>query len=133
MTTFDPMHGPAVQVAGKEGGVWIAGMRAGTLTSWRLVFSPTAVRKDGEGNPMLTEDGKPIPAYTLFGEGHLLRFFLGSVGSPVRVRVVPARIPARIGRPAPPIPRPFVVTGLLFSITPSRIVISEGAIEPAHG
>lgn len=116
------MIGPAAQAIGQEGRVKIAGLHAGILTGWRLVLSPTTKHE---------ETG--LPAYTLFGEGHLLRFFLGTAGSAVRVRVMPTPTPFRIGRPKPPTARPFVVVGKLFSITPTRIVLSEGAIEPAHG
>jgi hypothetical protein len=127
------MPGPSAQSIGSEGIVSIAGLRAGDLTTWRLVLSPTAIRKDADGNALLTDDGRTLPAYTLFGEGHLLRFFLGAVGSRVRAHVVPTQPPTRIGRPKPPKLRPFTVAGILFSLTPTHIVISEGDIEPAHG
>lgn len=127
------MRGPAAQAQGGAGSVRIAGLYAGTLRCWRLVLSPTAKRTDAAGNPILAADGTPIPAYTLFGEGALLRFFQGGVGAPVLADLTPATPPARIGRPTPPTPRPFRLAGVIAELTARRIVIASGEIVVARG
>jgi hypothetical protein len=120
---FNPMRGPATQAAGSVGVVRIAGLYAGTLTAWRIVVSPTRT--------VAGPDGQPIPAYTLFGEGHLLGFFRASVGAAVTANLTPATPTARIGRPKPKPSRPFRLVGEVFELTPRRIVIAAGEIVPA--
>lgn len=119
---------PTTQAVGSIGTVRIAGLRAGALTDWRLVLSPTTVRRGADGQPILGEDGKPISAYTLFGEGTLLRYFRAAVGAPVVADLVPAAPPARIGRPRPKPVRPFRLAGVVFELTARRIVIASGEI-----
>lgn len=133
MIDFDPMRGPAAQAVGSAGIVTIAGLRAGTLSSWRLVLSPTAIRKDASGAPILGDDGKPIPAYTLFGEGSMLRFFRGALGVVVTASLTPSTPPTRIGRPKPKTPRPFTLAGVVAELSARRIVIAAGEIIVARG
>jgi len=122
--------GPPAQAIGSAGTIHIAGLRAGSLTSWRMVFSPTAKRLGADGLPLLGDDGKPMPAYTLFGEGTLLRYFRGAIGEPVIAELVPTTTPTRIGRPKPKPMRPFRLAGVVFELTARRIVIASGEIVP---
>lgn len=124
----DPMRGPPTQASGGAGTIRVAGLRAGALTSWRIVLSPTAVRTDATGQPVLDDEGRAIPAYTLFGEGVLLRYFGGAVGAAVVADLTPATPPTRIGRPKPKPARPFRLAGVLFELTARRIVIASGEI-----
>ena len=128
IAAFDPMRGPPTQMVGNTGIVRIAGLRAGALTSWRIVLSPTTVRRDATGTPILTDDGQPIPAYTLFGEGALLRYFVQAVGASVVAELISGAAPLRIGRPRPRPPVPFRLAGMVYELTARRIVIASGEI-----
>ena len=102
--------GPQATSRGEAGTVTIAGLTIGALTSWYVVISPTT--------------NKP----TLFGEGVFKRFYQQGVGAQVRAEVVPSAVPHRIGRPRPPTPKPFTLTGKLFELTAGKVTISEGEI-----
>ena len=128
MISPDPMRGPPTQAAGSTGTIRVAGLRAGALTSWRIVLSPVAVRVDADGQPVLDEEGRPIPAYTLFGEGALLRYFGGAVGASVVANLTPATPPTWIGRPKPRPVRPFRFAGVVHELTARRVVIASGEI-----
>lgn len=104
------MRGPPAIAQGNTGELRIGGLKAGTLTEWRVVMSPTT--------------GKP----TLFGEGRFLRYYGGSVGMEARADVTPVSPPTRIGRPKPPKAKPFTLTGRVVELTPSRITIADGEI-----
>lgn len=107
---FDAMRGPASIAHGDTGIVRIAGMRAGSLTTWRVVISPAT----------------QLP--TLIGEGRFLRYYQGALGCKVRADVVPRKAHAYIGRPKPPTPRPFAIEGTLHELSTGTIVISYGTI-----
>lgn len=113
--TLDPMRGPPAIASGTAGELRIGGMKAGTLTTWRVVISPTT--------------GKP----TLFGAGRMLRFFAQSMGKQAHVALIPAPQPYRIGRPKPKTPKPFVLVGKIVEFSAGRITIAEGEIEYARG
>jgi len=119
------MRGPATQAAGQAGIVRIGGLRAGVLTSWRMVISPTVT--------LPGPDDTRLPAYVLFGEGQLLRYFQQAIGVAAEADLTPASPPARIGRPQPRVPRPFCLTGVLVELTATRIVIGQGTTGPARG
>lgn len=105
------MNGPSAITRGMGGTIRIGGLRAGRLAAWHVVISPTT--------------GKP----TLFGEGAFLRFYAGAVGMRAQADVMPTATPARIGRKAPPKPKPFTLTGRIAELTARSIVIAEGSIE----
>lgn len=109
--TFDPMRGPATVARGEQGRVFIGGLRAGVLTEWRVVISPTTK--------------KP----TLFGTGRIGRYYQQTIGGMARIELTPAPTPRRIGRPTPPTPRPFVLVGTIAELTSKTITIASGEIE----
>lgn len=109
--SFDPIRGPSAMVHGKEGSLFIGGLRAGVLTEWRVVMSPSTQ--------------KP----TLFGKGRIGRYYIQAVGGQVRAELVPAAIPKRIGRKAPPVLKPFVLIGTIAELTGKTITISHGEVE----
>jgi len=109
--SFDPLRGPSAMAQGERGTIRIGRLRAGTLTKWRVVISPTTQRP------------------TLFGEGRIGRYYMQAVGGTARVELTPAPIPRRIGRSTPPTPRPFVLVGTIAELTGKTITISHGEIE----
>jgi hypothetical protein len=108
--SFDPMRGPSALAQGTSGTLRIGGLRAGYLTKWRVVMSPTT--------------GKP----TLFGEGKIGRYYTQAIGGTARAELTPAPIPRRIGRPTPRTPAPFVLQGTIAELTGKTITISNGEI-----
>lgn len=102
---------PSAFAQGTGGAVRVARLAAGTLTSWRVVISPTT--------------GMP----TLFGEGRFCRLYAGALGAQASVELVPAPVPARIGRPKPKKPAPMTLTGKIAELTARSIVIAEGTLE----
>ena len=110
MPSFDPMRGPPAIARGTAGVLRIGGLRAGVLTEWRVVTSPTT--------------GAP----TLFGAGRIRRYFTQALGAVVRADLTPAPHPARIGRPKPPKVRPFTLTGRIVEINAGHITIAHGEI-----
>jgi len=105
------MRGPSAMEHGERGTIRIGGLRAGVLTKWRVVMSPTTQRP------------------TLFGEGRIGRYYTQAVGGTARVELTPAPLPRRIGRPTPPTPRPFVLVGTIAELTGKTITISHGKVE----
>lgn len=104
------MDGPAAIARGTTGALRIGGLKAGRLTTWKVVISPTT--------------GKP----TLFAEGAFVRFYTPGVGCQAVAHLTPAPTPARIGRPKAPMPKPFVLTGKIVEFTARQIVLAEGEI-----
>jgi hypothetical protein len=102
---------PAALAQGTHGVLHIAGLRAGHLTEWRVVMSPTTK--------------KP----TLFGTGRIGRYYTQAVGGIVRAELTPTPIPRRIGRKAPPLLKPFVLIGTIAELTGRTITISHGEVE----
>jgi hypothetical protein len=106
------MIGPPATVGqGKVGTLHIGGMRAGVLTEWRVVVSPTT------------------NLFTLFGTGRIGRYYMQSVGGTIRADLTPTPIPRRIGRKTLPTPRPFVLRGIIAELTGRTITISHGEVE----
>jgi hypothetical protein len=106
------MIGPPATVGqGKAGTLHIGGMRAGILTEWRVVVSPTT------------------KLFTLFGTGRIGRYYAQAVGGVVRAELTPAPVPKRIGRKTPPTPKPFVLRGIIAELTGRTITISHGEVE----
>jgi hypothetical protein len=105
--------GPPTQAQGSAGVLRIGGLRAGVLTEWRVVISPSTKRP------------------TLFGKGRIARYYVSAVGSVARVELTPAPVPRRIGRPAPKTPAPFVLIGTIAELTGKTITISNGEVEKA--
>ncbi len=105
------IHGPAAVAEGTQGTLRIGNLRAGVLTKWRVVMSPTTKRP------------------TLFAEGRIGRYYVQAVGSVARVELTPAPVPRRIGRPAPKALLPFVLIGTIVELTGKSITISNGEIE----
>lgn len=101
---------PGTAALGTQGAIRIGGLRAGVLTAWRVVMSPST--------------GKP----TLFGTGRIGRYYAQAVGAQARLELTPTPIPARIGRKAPPVLRPFVLIGTIAELTSKSITISHGDI-----
>lgn len=108
--SFDPMRGPPAIAIGTAGTLRIGGLRAGTLTSWRVVTSPTT--------------GKP----TLFGEGRIKSYYTQAIGDEACADLAPSAPPRRIGRPRPKVPKPFTLTGRIVEITAAHITIADGEI-----
>lgn len=102
---------PPTQAEGAAGTLRIGGLRAGVLTKWRVVLSPST----------------KMP--TLFGEGKIARYYATAVGSVARVELTPAPAPRRIGRPVPKPMQPFVLIGTIAELTGKTITISNGEIE----
>ena len=86
----------------------IGGARIGTITSFRLVMSPTT--------------GKP----TLIASGVFLRYYIGQCVE-VEAVVIPSVPPRRIGRKAPPKPRPIRVRGRIALHSATRLNIAEAS------
>lgn len=105
-----PFTGPPTQAQGRKGTLRIGGIRAGVLTEWRVVISPSTKQ------------------YTLFGKGTIARYYIPAVGGAVRVELTPTPVPRRIGRPAPKAPAPFVLAGTIAELTGTTITISQGEI-----
>ena len=95
---------------GTAGTIRIGGLRAGALTEWRVVLSPTT--------------NKP----TLFGKGRIGRYYAQAVGTTARLELTPTPIPYRIGRKPPPVLNPFVLIGTIAELSSMRITISHGEI-----
>jgi hypothetical protein len=108
-----PFTGPPTQAHGTRGTIRIGGLRAGVLTKWRVVISPTT----------------RLP--TLFGEGRIGRYYAQAIGGAVRAELTPSPVPRRIGRPAPKTPAPFVLIGTIAELTGKTITISNGEVEKA--
>ena len=104
------MVGPSTAAQGTQGTLWIGGLRAGTLSQWRVVISPST--------------GQP----TLFGTGRIGRYYAQAVGGIARLELTPTPIPTRIGRKPPPVLRPFVLIGTIAELTSTSITISHGEI-----
>jgi hypothetical protein len=113
--TFDPMRGPSALAQGERGTIRIGGLRAGYLTKWRVVMSPST------------------KLFVLFGEGRIGRYYQQAVGTSARAELTPAPIPRRIGRPTPKTPAPFVLQGTIAELTGKTITISNGEIEGRNG
>ena len=109
-----PFTGPSTVVQGVTGTIRIGNLRAGVLTKWRVVISPTT----------------RMP--TLFGEGRIGRYYTQAIGGAVRAELTPAPTPSRIGRPTPALPRPFVLVGTIAELTGKTITISHGEVEKAR-
>jgi hypothetical protein len=105
---------PPTQAEGVSGTLRIGGLRAGVLTKWRVVLSPSTKQP------------------TLFGEGKIARYYSSATGTIVRAELTPAPVPYRIGRPRPAQPRPFVLIGTIAELTGKTITISNGEIERTH-
>lgn len=105
------MRGPTAIAQGKTGTLIIGGLRAGVLSEWRVVISPTT--------------GKP----TLFGAGRIGRFYAQAIGGRASVELIPAPVPKRIGRPVPPTPKPFTLIGTIVELSGKHITIASGEIE----
>ena len=101
---------PSTAAQGTIGTIWIGGLRAGTLTQWRVVISPST--------------GQP----TLFGTGRIGRYYAQAAGGIARLELTPTPIPTRIGRKPPPVLRPFVLIGTIAELTSTSITISHGEI-----
>jgi hypothetical protein len=105
---------PTALTRGTSGAARIpGGPRLGALTSWRIVISPTT--------------GK----HTLIGEGHFTRYYTQERPARAEATVTLTPTPARIGRPAPPVVRPFTIAGRVALLTPTLLTIAEGEIRPA--
>lgn len=101
---------PGTAAQGTIGTIWIGGLRAGILTQWRIVISPSTKQP------------------TLFGTGQIGRYYAQAVGSPARLELTPTQPPARIGRKPPPTLRPFVLVGTIAELTSTHITIAHGEI-----
>jgi hypothetical protein len=102
---------PATVAQGTHGILFIAGLRAGILTEWRVVVSPST------------------KLFTLFGTGKIGRYYMQSVGGAIWAELTPSPVPRRIGRKAPPTPKPFVLVGRIAEMTGRTITISHGEVE----
>ena len=111
-----PMRGPEAQAVGTAGEVRIGGLRAASLTKWRVVLSPRSTPER--------------VWYTLFGEGTIGRFYAGAVGCRARATLTPSSPPARIGRKKVKAPGPFALEGVIVELSVRQIVIAEGTTGP---
>jgi len=102
---------PATAAHGAHGQLLIGGLRAGVLTEWRIVISPTT----------------NMP--TLFGTGRIGRYYAQAVGGTVRAELTPTPTPYRIGRKRPAAAKPFVLVGRIAELTGKSITISHGTVE----
>ena len=105
------IHSPSAVAHGTAGTLWIGGLRAGQLTAWRIVMSPSTKQP------------------TLFGTGRIGRYYQQAIGGVARAELTPTPVPRRIGRKAPPTPTPFVLVGTIAELRSTSITISHGEIE----
>lgn len=99
--------------SGHEGSLFIGDRLVGTITSWRLVMSPTTQ--------------KP----TVFASGRFLRYYaLHGKDAHAVVRLVPTTPPSRIGRPKPrhALRTETTITGVLVEITSRAFTLAHGEL-----
>jgi hypothetical protein len=107
-----PIPQPPVVLRGHQGTLTVGGVRYGVLSDWRIVVSPTTQR------------------YTLLADGVMQRFLGQAIGARAHAHLIPAPIPARIGRPRPPVRPPCTLIGTLVRVTPTAITIAEADFLP---
>lgn len=108
-----PIPTPGAILTGTRGTLLIGGVPLGVLTSWRVVISPTTGR------------------HTLIADGHIQRYAYGAVGETAEAHLIPAPIPARIGRPRPPTRPPCRIVGTLVRAQPGGCTIATADLLPA--
>lgn len=104
---------PKLLTSGTGGTLRIGAVQIGTLQEWRLVVSPTT------GRPTLIADARVLRAYLVCPPAQLV------------ARITPTPLPAYIGRPKPPRPRPLVLTGQVARLQAGAVTLASCTYEAA--
>jgi hypothetical protein len=106
--------------SGTQGTIFLADrdIRVATAITWRLAINPTADKRDAHG--------ERIPVFTLFFRATVPLYWQRQRPTRLRAILTPAHPTWRIGmRRRPPAPPAFTIDGMVHTVAPNQIVLSE--------